>query len=202
VYGSNVTRVDYAGGTFIKNGPRTWVEPDAARRPRLSIHRDGSVGAGGEAIRSLSQGAHQLEHRRKGHSVGAERQASDEALGYRAGGRRRGTAAWATTARATRTCARPAKTHTPATTGTDHQGHRLRGGLQARQGSLQAPCRARRTPRLPASDEAGPDNWVPVAAPKPAKVKCGKGKTRVEGRVRVETGRGDILRPRLPPRRA
>lgn len=179
VDGLNVTRVDYAGGTFIKNGPRTWVEQtlrggpafrfqepyrsdqevklfDPSRKVHISLNLAGRVilyAPDGKTLTKL----YDIER-----AEGAEPPPPGPPIHAQP---------------PPRPAPPPRPKLTTKVTGCE-EGFKLVKGRCERLTKRDVP------PGCPRGTRPVPetDNCVPVAAPKPAKLKCGKGKTRVEGR--------------------
>jgi len=199
VDGLNVTRVDYAGGTFIKNGPRTWVEQtlrggpafrfretfrsdrevklfDPSRRVHISLNIAGKAilyAPDGKPLTKLydierAEGAEPLPPGPPPPGPPAHVQAPP------------------------RRAPPPRPRMTTKVTGCEEGFELVKGRckrLTERDVPRGCPPGTRPVPET--------DNCVPVAAPKPAKAKCGKGKTRVEGRCVLKQDAATFCGPGL-----
>jgi hypothetical protein len=178
VDGPNVNRVDYAGGTFIKNGPRTWVEQRLRGGPALRFQ---------ETFRS-NQEVKLFDPSRKVHislnlAAKAILYAPDgkpltklydiegvEGAGPPLGG--------PTHVQAPPRLAPPPRPKLATKVTGCEEGVKLVKGRCKRLTERDVPG------GWPPGTRPVPetDDCVPVAAPKPAKLDCGKGKTRIEDR--------------------
>jgi hypothetical protein len=179
VDGSNVTRVDYAGGTFIKNGPRTWVEQKLQGGPAFRFQETFrsdrevklfdpsrkvhvSLNIAGRAILYAPDGKPLAKLYDIERADGAEPPPPGPPTHVQAGPQPAPLLRPKLTTKVTR-C---------------EEGFKLVNGRCKRLTERDVPggCPPGTRP-VPETD-----NCVPVAVPKPAKLKCGRGKTRVEGR--------------------